>query len=414
MKIVIISSGFLPVVDGVTVALYQRLRFLSQRGHEVLVLCPDYRPIAAVYPNWSDYVGDILPGIRVVSLPSKPFLGIQFERNLSRTSNSILQHELQEFKPDIIHVDEPDRLFFGLLNVPGVKYAQNKGIPCLGFYHTNFVDYIEDFFSLPKPLISIAQWSFTQIIRRVFNAYHATLVASPTAHSRVRKMGIQNAVCDRFLGVDVQAFQARSLCPQFFSTHYGIHTLDRTIKLVFLGRLTPDKGWRFALEAFADWVNHPDSAPWMSQIALIIAGDGEMRDEIEQRLQSLGFAVYLLGRISPNAVPPLLINSDIHITVSEKETLGLTILEAFAAGLPVIAPRAGGVVTLIRGRENGQLFAPQSVSSFRQSLLSLLSDASLRDRMGQQGQRDVKAYHWNAAVTNLLNTWQNQIAQHQL
>ncbi|NEP76255.1 MAG: glycosyltransferase family 1 protein, partial [Okeania sp. SIO2G5] len=41
MKIAIISSGFLPVVDGVTVSLYHRLRSLSQRGHQVLVLCPD-------------------------------------------------------------------------------------------------------------------------------------------------------------------------------------------------------------------------------------------------------------------------------------------------------------------------------------------------------------------------------------
>ncbi len=406
VRIAIISSGFLPVVDGVTVALHQRVRSLSQWGHQVLVLCPDYRPIASVYPHWDDYVGEILPGVRVVGLPSEPFMGVAFERNVSRQAIPVMQQALGEFQPDIIHVDEPDRLFLGMLQAPGVAYARTQGVPCAGFYHTHFIDYIEDFFPLPPPLLALGQWGSSQIIRRVFRAYDATLVSSPSAEQRLQRMGIHNTRCDRFLGVDVATFGSQPRDPQFFSTHYGLEDLGDRLKLVFLGRLTPDKGWRFTLQALSHWATHPDSAPYRKRVALIVVGDGALRQEIEASLRSLGLTVHLLGRVPPDAVPSLLANSDIHVTTSEKETLGLTVLEAFAAGIPVLAPRAGGVVTLIRDGENGRLFAPRDEESFRRSLLSLVSDAQQRQRLGQQGQRDVAPYDWSTVTRTLLKTWE--------
>ena len=128
-------------------------------------------------------------------------------------------------------------------------------------------------------------------------------------------------------------------------------------------------------------------------------------------LQPLGLSVHLLGRIAPAAVPPLLANSDIHITTSEKETLGLTILEAFAAGIPAIAPARGGVVTHLRDGENGLLFEPQSAQSFGQALTRLVSDKRLQYRLGKQAQQDVTAYDWESAVLTLLSTWQQQISR---
>ena len=414
MKIAIISSGFLPVVDGVTVAVYQRLRSLSQLGHDVLVICPDYRSLESIYPHWRNHVGEILPGVRVVSVPSEPFMGVEFERNFSRSANPIIQRELEAFQPEVIHVDEPDRLFLGTLNAPGVAYAKRAEIPCVGFYHTNFVDYIEDFFPVPPLILTIMQWISTQIIRRVFQSYDVTLVSSSITERRVHQLGIRNTVCDRFLGVDIQSFAKQERDRHFFQTHYDIAGLEDKVKLIFLGRLTPDKGWGFTLRAFAHWVeqfpkSQDNQENWLTEVAIVVAGDGELRDEIRDRLRSLGLTVHLLGRIAPDAVPSLLVNSDIHVTASEKETLGLTVLESFAAGIPVLAPRAGGVVTLIRHEENGLLFAPQDVEDWGRSLHRLVTDAQLRQNLGQKGQNDAATYEWDAAVTTLLQVWQTQM-----
>lgn len=405
MKIAIISSGFLPVVDGVTVALYQRLRVLSELKHEVLVLCPDYAPIESVYPSWRDYQGEVLPGVQVKGVPSEPFMGVAFERNMSGKANQVLQQTLKAFNPDVVHVDEPDRLFLGLLKAPGVAYAKRNHVPCLGFYHTNFIDYIEDFLPLRGVAISFLQWVSMLFIRPVLHAYDAILVSSPAAEARLKQLRVKGVVCDRFLGVDTAAFDAQTRQPNFFKAQYGINDIDNKVKIVFLGRLTPDKGWQFTLKALAAWMKDPANQAIASQMAIVIVGSGELKVEIESKLQSLGLTAYFLGRIAPDAVPALLVNSDIHVTTSEKETLGLTILEAFAAGIPAIAPNAGGVTTLMRDGENGLLFEPQNIESFGRSLSMLVVNEGMRQQMGDRGRRDVEPYSWRVVVNNLIEVW---------
>lgn len=409
MKIAIISSGYFPVVDGVTTTLHHRLKTLSQLGHQVLVFCPDYREIQSVYPDWQQHRGEIFPGVRIVSLPSEPFMGVEFERNLSTKANRSLEGGLEVFSPDIIHVDEPDRIFLGLLKAPGVAYAKKNSIPCIGFYHTNFIDYIEDFLPLPpalaKAITPTLQWVSMLFIRPVFQAYDAILTASPVTQQRLESLKVKNAVCDRYLGTDIQTFTDQTSDPNFFQTHYNINNTQTKIKLTFLGRLTPDKGWKFTLRALSDWAADPENADYINQVVFIIAGEGDLRAEIESQLQQTGLSYHLLGRIVPAAVPPLLANSDIHITTSEKETLGLTVLEAFAAGIPVIAPNAGGVVTHIRSGQNGLLFDPQSSVSFSQKLTSLIASTELRKKMGQQAQQNISSYSHEKAVATLIETW---------
>lgn len=423
MKIAIIASGFRPVVDGVTVALYHRLRLLSQWGHEVLLLCPDYEPMAALYPDWRDYIGEIFPGVQVVRLPSEPFMGVVFERNFSRQANQPLQQALADFGPALIHVDEPDRIFLGLLKAPGVAYAKAHHIPCVGFYHTNFIDYLEDYLAeaLPllsesmlgrrvkRPVVAIGQWFSMLFIRPVFHAYDLILVSCQTTQARLEQLRVRNLYRGQFLGVDVTAFQHVMRQPDFFETVYALLAIESKIKLTFLGRLTPDKGWHFTLRALSDWVRCPSNAPWRDQIVVIVAGDGDLRDDLQGALKSLGLSSYFLGRIAPESVPALLVNSDIHITTSEKETLGLTVLEALCAGIPAIAPRAGGVVTHLQDGHNGRLFTPQNSESFGQALTELVSNATKRQRMGQRGQQDAAHYSWDIAVQTLLNTWKTQI-----
>ncbi|HEY9648398.1 MAG TPA: glycosyltransferase [Chroococcidiopsis sp.] len=404
MKIAIISSGFLPVVDGVTVTLLNRLRQLSQLGHEVLVFCPDYSTLASIYPNWRDYQGDILPGVRVVNLPSTSFMGISFERNVSKASYDIVLRQLAQFQPDVIHVDEPDRLFLGFDKIPGIDYAKAHKIPCFGFYHTNFLDYMDDFLPLPRwaiaPLKELARrW----ITCRVFNAYDATIVSGPITYQKVLKIGINNAVNADVLGVDSDQFSPDLRSPHFFEQRYGLPSLDAKIKLLFLGRLTPDKGWKFTLKALPLLAQAVDC----QGIAIVVAGDGDMARAIAKGLAKLPIESHLLGRIAPAEVPALLANSDIHITASTKETKGLTVLEAFASGIPVIAPKSGGVIDSIQPGVNGLLFAPGDRSAFVQAIATLVQDADLRSEMGRNGRAYAAHYDWRQASDRLLEIWQN-------
>jgi glycosyltransferase involved in cell wall biosynthesis len=407
MKVAIITSGFLPVIDGVTVTLWNRLRQLSDRHHQAIVFCPDYSGLEQIYPHWQAYVGEILPGIKIINLPSVPFMDVEFERNISQPSYPLLLRELEKFQPDLIHVDEPDRLFLSLFKYPGVTYARRSNIPCVGFFHTNFIDYIEDYFSLPAIAIRGFKSVSRFLIARNYNSYNATLTASAETGRKLLQMGIRNVVVDDFLGVDFDRFHPDLRRHDFFQQTYGISNIDEKIKLVFLGRLTPDKGWAFTLNAFATLAE----SPLREAIALVIAGDGPLHNRISKQLTTLGFTVCCLGRVPPDEVPALLVNSDIHVTTSEKETKGLTILEAFAAGLPVLAPCAGGIIDSMEDGHNGYLFTPGDRQDFIEKLVLLVNQPQLRQTLGQNARTYAAQCTWNHAIDRLLYIWTQQIEQ---
>jgi glycosyltransferase involved in cell wall biosynthesis len=403
MKIAILSSGFLPVIDGVTVAQFNRLQKLSQWGHEVLLLCPDYEPIEAIYPNWRDFTGNILPGVKVVNLASTPYMGIEFERNVSPKSYDRALQELAAFQPDIIHVDEAERLANGFFKFPGVAFAKQANIPCVSFFHTNFVEYAEDFIEVPAPVMKAIQFVLKKLFAWVYNAYDMTLVGSSDAYKKIKQMGIRNGRKGDFLGIDQTKYQL-TRDPNFFAEKYGWINLSDKVKLVFLGRLTPDKGWKFTISALQQMAQTYD----LGNVAILIAGDGEMATEIADRLHNL--TVHFLGRIPPEDVPALLVNSDIHVTTSEKETRGLTILEAFAANIPAIAPRAGGVTDSIQDGGNGFLFVPGNAQDFAEKLHRLIQNPNLRREMGAKGRASVNHYGWDEMVGNLLQVWEEAIS----
>jgi glycosyltransferase involved in cell wall biosynthesis len=410
MKVAIISSGFLPVVDGVTVTLLNRLYRLSQWGHQVLLFCPSYACLEKIYPNWQDYTGEFLPGVKAIALPSDSIMGLDFERNVTRQSYQIVLQELKQFKPDIIHVDEPERLFFGFLKVAGIDFAKQNKIPCTSFFHTNFLEYGRDYFNSPVWLDRILKWLFKFPLVWLYNQYDATLVSSQISYQKLANIGFENLIYSELLGVKIQKSNRSLRNEDFFEKNYKIPNLSGCLKIIFVGRLTPDKGWNFTIKALTKMVQKYDLK--CLNIALIVAGDGAMRKTITTQLDKIIPNLYFLGRVAPDAVPELLANCDIHVTTSEKETKGLTILEAFAAGIPAIAPRAGGVIDSIEEGWNGFLYEPQNVDDFIKKLNLLIEDSHLRQAMGNRGKEYVARFSWDNAVSNLLEIWEKQIANY--
>jgi glycosyltransferase involved in cell wall biosynthesis len=105
-------------------------------------------------------------------------------------------------------------------------------------------------------------------------------------------------------------------------------------------------------------------------------------------------------------VPALLINSDLHLTTSEKETRGLTLLEAMAAGIPVLAPRAGGIPDTVQPDQTGLLFQPRNIQDFATQLQRLTSQPALRQHLGATARQQAAHLDWSAAVDRLIQIWQ--------
>ena len=404
MKIAIICSSFFPVIDGVTIAVFNRVKQLSKLGHRVVIFCPDYSKIAHIYPNWQEYTGEIFTGVKVINLPSTKSIALEFERDVTIKSYQIVEKELEKFKPDIIHVDEAERLGICFLKLPGNKFAKQHNIPCVAWFHTNYIDYFDDYFKLPFNLNKFIKKALGFIFAKIYNAYDLTLIASYVTLQKLTAMGINNLYYAELLGYNLNRFNNIAKQSSFFLKEYNIANIETKIKLVFIGRLTPDKGWNFTLACLAKL-----SPKILNRIAIIIAGDGTQKTEIEQTLKQLTPNIYLLGRIPPQSIPALLINSDIFITNSEKETRGLTIIEAAAAGIPAIAPRAGGVIDTIKDGETGWLYQPQNQKDFIEKLEILIDNNNLRNSMGTKAKQLAHQWSWQQTTNNLIEIWSLEI-----
>lgn len=124
-------------------------------------------------------------------------------------------------------------------------------------------------------------------------------------------------------------------------------------------------------------------------LELLLAGDGPLRPELERLASQLGIAncVQFLGNRSD--IPEIMSSVDIAVLTSNSEGLSNSILEAMAAGRPVIATATGGNVDLIKHGINGLLIPVGGESELVDALRTLATDPELRSRMGAEGKKRI-------------------------
>lgn len=151
------------------------------------------------------------------------------------------------------------------------------------------------------------------------------------------------------------------------------------VHIVFLGRIGKRKGIPELCEAFAAMKELPG---WRATIA----GDGE-EEELRLRLKELGLSerVTVSGWQGPAEVADLLLRADILTLPSHGENLPISIIEAMAAGLAVVATRVGAVEDIVSDGETGLLVAPGDAVALKNALVRLVEDPDLRRRMGDAG-----------------------------
>ncbi|HUB78884.1 MAG TPA: glycosyltransferase [Bryobacteraceae bacterium] len=398
MRLAIITSGYLPVLDGVTICLRERLKRLSAWGHQVLLIAPDYRTAALHYPQWREHIGEILPNVRVASVPSSRFAGLDWERNPNTAARPVIDRLLAECKPDAIHVDEPERLAAGLFRRAGKAYARRAGIPLIAFYHTNFPDYAPDYIpGVLSPVVPLVQGLGSRVIAAIYNGYDQTLVPAENSYHRLRHSGFRNLRLGDFHGVDTTRFHPNLKRPGYFASEWGLGELDGRFVLLFLGRLTPDKGWALLAKVLPRI-----SAALRDRLGIVIAGDGELREPLQESFARLVPQAHFLGRVHPDRVPALMANASLHVTASEKENFGLTVLEAFASGTPVVGPKAAGIGELVKDGANGCHFSPGDGRTLERLLLDLELDPARVARLGTAARASALGRDWDITIRNWL------------
>ncbi len=168
-----------------------------------------------------------------------------------------------------------------------------------------------------------------------------------------------------------------------------------------LGRLHPNKGFDTLLAALTR----------LPEVHLWLAGEGDQRDMLERQAQSLGVAarVRFLGWRQDTAA--LLAAADLLVCPSRHEPLGNVVIEAWAAGRPVVATASEGPRALIRQDETGLLVPVDDADALAAALGRLAGDPALRARLAQAGRAACEAEYSEPRVVGLYRDFLAEVAR---
>ncbi len=136
---------------------------------------------------------------------------------------------------------------------------------------------------------------------------------------------------------------------------------------------------------------------------LLIAGNGPARTQVESAMAPLGARVHFMGALAPEALSDLLAASDLMAWPAVGEAYGMALLEAQAAGTPVVAGNEGGVPTIVTDGESGLLTPPGDEGAFAHAIAALLENPARRHTMGRMARARVATHHDLAAAGQTLD-----------
>lgn len=177
-------------------------------------------------------------------------------------------------------------------------------------------------------------------------------------------------------GVPVEAYRWPSVDRRTWRGREGFATGD--VLFVCVARLSPVKNPALLLESFA---HGPASDP---RSHLLLVGEGELRPELERRIRALGLQgkVHLLG-LRPD-IPEALNAADVFVLASGWEGNPLSVMEAMAAGKPVVCTAVGGVPELVEDGRSGLLVPRGDAAAFSGAMSYLLEDPGAGEAMGER------------------------------
>ncbi len=184
---------------------------------------------------------------------------------------------------------------------------------------------------------------------------------------------------------------------------------DQPIRITFLGRLGSLKGTPQLIEALGQLQSRPG---WTATLA----GDGDVATS-RARIAALGLAdrVSIPGWLQSEDVDRLLEETDVFILPSFSEGLPMAIIEAFSAGIAVIATPVNAVVDVVQNERNGLLVEPGDVDAIAAAILRLVEDPQLRQRLGETARQDHKErYDQSVFMERLVALWQTAAGRHEV
>lgn len=329
---------------------------LRSRGHEVLVLAPGAR--RAPEP-WVRIVGR---SVRV------PYRGTVAPISFSWRSWRRVGEAMGRFAPDVVHAHEPLTPSTSMLAVRAAT------VPVVATFHA----------SLDRSrLMEVA----SPVLRTVARHIDAGIAVSEAAARFLRRsMDMELEIVPN--GLDIERFAHPGVAPA---------RLLAGRRLLWVSRLDPQKGFAILVQAFALLLReHPD-------LSLVVVGDGHDRHAIGALSEAERARVEMLGAIPHEDLPSWFYGAaDVFVApATGQESFGYILVEAMAAGLPVVASDIAGYREVVRGGIEGLLVPPGDPPRLAEAVARVVSDPALAARLSEAGRARAVEFGWDRIVPRI-------------
>lgn len=366
MRIGIVSETYPPEINGVALTVHSLAAGLAARGHQVDLIRPRQSQ-----PHHDEPGIDVL-NVRGAALPRYP--GLRFGLPAGRT---LRQHWRQQ-RPDAIYVATE-----GPLGWSAVRAAARLGIPISSGFHTRFDSYANHYgLGLLTPLVR-------GYLRRFHQRAAATLVPTDALAQELHAMGIRNARLLR-RAVDTQLFHPNQRDDKLRDS-WGVDAATPVV--LYVGRIAPEKNLELAVQAFRAIQQR------VPQARYVWVGDGPARAALETAHPDFIFA----GVQRDEALARHFASADLFPFPSLSETFGNVILEALAAGLPVVAYAEGAAREHLIDGVNGYCIESGNTSAFVDAAARLASNPGLIRHMGRAAHVGVAGLSPDAVIRDFEN-----------
>lgn len=358
MKILHLTKKYPPVLGGDASVVYNLKKQQVRLGYNVHIAtlnCGDIKDEDVFKFGIKEHVFNLdrITHRRILSLILLPFWGLK---------------NIRELRPDVIHSHSADIGFF--ISIAAKIY----GVPVINTCHG--ISFNDKQYSFPRRFIEnffLKYSNFRKIIAVDIKGLQA-----------LKDAGIRNAVCIPN-GVDPNRF------------NYGKGRYHVKTTFLFVGRLEKQKGLIYLINAAKILKSKKD-------FDIILVGEGTESDNLNKIGQEFGIGDILKfkGKITEQALNEYYLECDVFVLPSIWEGMPLTLLEAAAAGMPIIASNIGGISSIFAHEENALIVEPKNAEALANAMRRLLDDKKLREKLGTNARSLAKKFSWEK-TTNALN-----------
>ena len=386
LKIGFFTDTYLPQVNGVVTSIELFRQELERQGHEVYIFCPR--------------VAGEKDGERVIRFKSFRFL-FQPEYHVSVPFSRHILRDFWSKDLDIVHAHTPFSI--GLM---GYYYSYIKRVPFVHTYHTLYPEYIKSYILKGR---FITPGMVAKLSAVFSNRCDLTIAPSVKIKKLLEGYGVTKPIKILATGVKIKDFRVKAR-PNNFRKQFKLKPSDKI--LTFVGRLGKEKNIDFLISALPliqkQISARGGSASGGKNAKLVIIGDGPHRANLQKQASRLKVrnSVIFTGYYKKPDVIKAYQASDLFVFASLTDTQGIVIIEAAAAGLPIIAVKDHAFSNILRTGQNG--FATgENLQEFTDKVCQVLKNKKLYDKMARKSSQIAKEFSIENQTRKLVRIYRD-------